>query len=144
MCRIAAGGRPVFPRRDALSRPIRRARRIFRQFRAPEAKRIKARPAGRREARRVRMHPGRTATPCNAIRPAALSSFEKGGLNMPTVQTTPELRTPVPVPMPEKKVEDEMPAAGPHAKPHLTDMMKTPGCGALPDPERPPEMDSTG
>jgi hypothetical protein len=27
------------------------------------------------------------------------------------------------------------PAAGPHAKPHLTDKDKTPGTGSLPDPD---------
>jgi hypothetical protein len=31
----------------------------------------------------------------------------------------------------EKK--DQMPAAGPHAKPELTDFEKTPGTGSLPD-----------
>lgn len=38
---------------------------------------------------------------------------------------------------------EDLPAAGPHAKPHLTDAMKTPGAGTLPDPERPDE-DATG
>lgn len=35
------------------------------------------------------------------------------------------------------------PAAGPHAKPHLTDPQKTPGAGSLPDPKRPAEGDAT-
>ena len=36
----------------------------------------------------------------------------------------------------KKPVEDdENPAAGPHAKKHLTDESKTPGTGALPDRE---------
>ncbi|GGF66471.1 hypothetical protein GCM10007301_27730 [Azorhizobium oxalatiphilum] len=35
------------------------------------------------------------------------------------------------------------PAAGPHAKPELTDSSKTPGSGTLPDPERPHDGDAT-
>lgn len=40
--------------------------------------------------------------------------------------------------------EGDMPAAGPHAKPHLTVPERTPGTGALPDPRRPRDGDSTG
>lgn len=36
------------------------------------------------------------------------------------------------------------PAAGPHAKPSLTDPEKTPGTGALPDPHRPNEDATSG
>ncbi|WP_127090901.1 hypothetical protein [Aquabacter cavernae] len=36
-----------------------------------------------------------------------------------------------------------LPAAGPHAAPHLTDPEKTPGTGSLPDPHRPNAGDST-
>lgn len=35
------------------------------------------------------------------------------------------------------------PAAGPHAKPSLTEPEKTPGAGGLPDPRRPREGDAT-
>ncbi|MGU3495982.1 hypothetical protein ACLBXM_18220 [Xanthobacteraceae bacterium A53D] len=35
------------------------------------------------------------------------------------------------------------PAAGPHAKPELTDTSKTPGSGLLPDPHKPQEGDAT-
>lgn len=35
------------------------------------------------------------------------------------------------------------PAAGPHAKPSLTEPEKTPGAGSLPDPRRPREGDAT-
>lgn len=40
--------------------------------------------------------------------------------------------------------DDDYPAAGPHAKPHLTDPDRTPGTGALPDPGRPKDPDATG
>lgn len=40
--------------------------------------------------------------------------------------------------------ERQKPAAGPHAKPHLTDPEKTPGAGALPDPDKPRDPDATG
>ena len=33
------------------------------------------------------------------------------------------------------KASNDHPAAGPHAKPHLTDKDKTPGTGSLPDPD---------
>ncbi|MEP9369147.1 hypothetical protein [Xanthobacter sp. VNH20] len=36
------------------------------------------------------------------------------------------------------------PAAGPHAKPVLTDPAKTPGTGALPDPHKPNEDATSG
>ncbi len=36
-----------------------------------------------------------------------------------------------------------LPAAGPHAKPSLTDPAKTPGSGTLPDPEQPQDGDAT-
>jgi len=35
---------------------------------------------------------------------------------------------------PKDKKRTQAPAAGPHAKPHLTDPDKTPGAGALPEP----------
>lgn len=38
----------------------------------------------------------------------------------------------------------QKPAAGPHAKPRLTDTEKTPGAGALPDPDKPQDPDATG
>ncbi|MBP2150825.1 hypothetical protein V5F63_23020 [Xanthobacter autotrophicus DSM 597] len=38
----------------------------------------------------------------------------------------------------------QKPAAGPHAKPQLTDPEKTPGAGALPDPDKPQDPDATG
>ena len=61
-----------------------------------------------------------------------------------------------PVPRPDKPqddarpggqpagVQDDMPLAGPHAKPHLTVPERTPGTGALPDPRRPRDGASTG
>ncbi|MFG1463729.1 hypothetical protein V5F77_12595 [Xanthobacter sp. DSM 24535] len=36
------------------------------------------------------------------------------------------------------------PAAGPHARPDLTDAAKTPGTGALPDPDKPNEDATLG
>ncbi|WP_332116513.1 hypothetical protein [Azorhizobium caulinodans] len=42
-----------------------------------------------------------------------------------------------------RKAAQRTPAAGPHAKPHLTDTEKTPGSGTLPDPKRPQEGDAT-
>lgn len=46
----------------------------------------------------------------------------------------------------ERRVEAQRqkPAAGPHAKPQLTDPEKTPGAGALPDPDKPQDPDATG
>lgn len=41
--------------------------------------------------------------------------------------------TDAPPPDAEKAGGDAMPAAGPHAKPELTNDMSTPGAGALPD-----------
>ena len=38
---------------------------------------------------------------------------------------------------------DTMPAAGPHAKGHLTDPAKTPGAGTLADPARPQDGNAT-
>lgn len=38
----------------------------------------------------------------------------------------------------------DKPAAGPHAKPDLTDAAKTPGTGALPDPDKPNEDATSG
>jgi hypothetical protein len=44
----------------------------------------------------------------------------------------------------ETGVSRERPAAGPHAKPELTNPESAPGSGLLPDPERPSETpDST-
>ncbi len=64
---------------------------------------------------------------------------------MSAIQTQTENRPQQVQPTPAKPaVDDVLPAAGPHAKPHLTDEMKTPGAGTLPDPSRPQEMDSTG
>lgn len=40
--------------------------------------------------------------------------------------------------------EDDMPAAGPHAKPHLMDPERTPGAGALSRPGDPRDSDATG
>ena len=40
--------------------------------------------------------------------------------------------------------QHQKPAAGPHAKPQLTDPEKTPGAGALPDPDKPQDPDATG
>lgn len=54
----------------------------------------------------------------------------------------PAPRRPITAPRPE--ADDAMPAAGPHAKPHLTDPDRTPGTGALPDPARPRDPDATG
>lgn len=39
--------------------------------------------------------------------------------------------------------QQAMPAAGPHAQPHLTDAAKTPGAGTLPDPARPQDDTAT-
>lgn len=49
---------------------------------------------------------------------------------------------------PNKKTSDrekpeEMPAAGPHAKPELTDPDKTPGAGTLPPADKGRDKDST-
>ncbi|MFG1359233.1 hypothetical protein [Xanthobacter pseudotagetidis] len=38
---------------------------------------------------------------------------------------------------------EPMPAAGPHARAHLTDPAKTPGAGTLPDPARPQDENAT-
>lgn len=59
----------------------------------------------------------------------------------PHVPTT--IREPLVPGAPKPAPREELPAAGPHAKPHLTDPMKTPGAGTLPDPDRPGE-DATG
>lgn len=40
--------------------------------------------------------------------------------------------------------EYDFPAAGPHARPHLTDPERTPGTGALPDPGSSRDSDATG
>lgn len=57
----------------------------------------------------------------------------------------PAAGTAAPHPEAEKVAGDmDMPAAGPHAKPHLTDPEKTPGTGALPHPARPHDPGSTG
>jgi hypothetical protein len=45
-------------------------------------------------------------------------------------------------PITEKKSE-KIPAAGPHAKPELTDADKTPGAGTLPPADKGPDEDST-
>jgi hypothetical protein len=37
-------------------------------------------------------------------------------------------------PADKKRAQDKTPAAGPHAKPELTDNSKTPGAGTLPKP----------
>jgi hypothetical protein len=42
------------------------------------------------------------------------------------------------------EAQRQKPAAGPYAKPHLTDPEKTPGAGALPDPDHPRDPDATG
>ncbi len=42
------------------------------------------------------------------------------------------------------EAQRQKPAAGPHAKPQLTDPEKTPGAGALPDPDKPRDPDATG
>ncbi|MFS8035372.1 hypothetical protein ACI7BZ_00150 [Xanthobacter sp. AM11] len=47
------------------------------------------------------------------------------------------------VPDPHGGVAD-YPAAGPHARPELMDPDRTPGAGALADPRRPQDADSTG
>jgi hypothetical protein len=39
----------------------------------------------------------------------------------------------------DKEPDETMPAAGPHAKPELTDKEKTSGSGVLPDPARKPK-----
>ena len=52
-----------------------------------------------------------------------------------------------PAPAAEERRQDaqrQKPAAGPHAKPRLTDTEKTPGAGALPDPDKPQDPDATG
>ncbi|MEP9355616.1 hypothetical protein ABLE93_18715 [Xanthobacter sp. KR7-65] len=43
-----------------------------------------------------------------------------------------------------EKATKEEPAAGPHARPGLTDNERTPGAGALPDPDEPKDQDATG
>lgn len=43
-----------------------------------------------------------------------------------------------------QEAQRQKPAAGPHAKPQLTDPEKTPGAGALPDPDKPRDPDATG
>jgi len=55
---------------------------------------------------------------------------------------TPATKAPVAAGKPS--AGNDFPAAGPHAKPHLTDPEKTPGAGALPDPGRPRDGDATG
>lgn len=40
--------------------------------------------------------------------------------------------------------DEEMPAAGPHAKPHLVDQERTPGAGSLARPGDPRDGDATG
>lgn len=52
----------------------------------------------------------------------------------------PEPGSPQPPKPPSK---EDMPAAGPHGKDHLTDDLKTPGAGTLPDPGDPDSTDST-
>ena len=42
------------------------------------------------------------------------------------------------------EAQRQKPAAGPHAKPQLTDPEKTPGAGALADPDKPQDPDATG
>lgn len=44
----------------------------------------------------------------------------------------------------KSSVGADFPAAGPHAKPHLTDPDKTPGAGTLADPALPRDADATG
>lgn len=46
----------------------------------------------------------------------------------------------------KRRLEEQRqkPAAGPHAKPQLTDPEKTPGAGALADPDKPRDPDATG
>ncbi|MFG1427752.1 hypothetical protein [Roseixanthobacter glucoisosaccharinicivorans] len=48
------------------------------------------------------------------------------------------------VPEPAGNPTSGKPAAGPHAKAELTDRAKTPGTGALPDPDRPNEDATSG
>jgi hypothetical protein len=40
---------------------------------------------------------------------------------------------------PHDRSREQVPPAGPHAKPELTDEEKTPGSGVLPDPVRMPK-----
>lgn len=50
-----------------------------------------------------------------------------------------------PKPDPAAKSPDaKEPAAGPHARPGLTDNERTPGAGALADPDEPRDQDATG
>jgi hypothetical protein len=48
-----------------------------------------------------------------------------------------------PAPRP-RSPDKSLPAAGPHAKPELTDPAKTPGTGALPEPGAPDADAGTG
>ncbi len=43
----------------------------------------------------------------------------------------------------KKRAANKDPAAGPHAKPRLTDPEKTPGAGSLPSPDLPSDGDAT-
>lgn len=74
--------------------------------------------------------------PAAAAKPAA-----KQAANRPSTKATGRVspaggkRRPIEAP--------EMPAAGPHAHPHLTDTSKTPGAGTLADPSRPQDDTAT-
>ncbi|WP_181704026.1 hypothetical protein [Chthonobacter albigriseus] len=59
----------------------------------------------------------------------------------PVPGDVPSPDTPEPTHKPPAKTD--MPAAGPHSTPELTDEDRTPGAGTLPDPGEQGDMDST-
>ncbi|MBB6306331.1 hypothetical protein [Xanthobacter tagetidis] len=75
--------------------------------------------------------------PAAAAKPAAKKTDNQTGKSKATGRVSPAggKRRPIGAP--------EMPAAGPHARPHLTDASKTPGAGTLTDPSRPQDDTAT-
>jgi hypothetical protein len=59
----------------------------------------------------------------------------RGGPRMRIGAISSQSNTDKKVQQPQKSNNAEHPAAGPHARPELTDKAKTPGTGMLPDPE---------